>query len=68
MDEKKTKVLKSIRPWRDAFYYQKAEALYQLTYVFCQRFLPQHGDRIKVESRSVCMQLALLTVGSKMLS
>lgn len=45
MDEKKTKVLKSIRPWRDAFYYQKAEALYQLTYVFCQRFLPQHGDR-----------------------
>ena len=45
MEEKKTRVLKSMRPWRDAFYYQKAETLYQLTYVFCQRFLPQFGDR-----------------------
>ena len=45
MEEQKTRVLKSMRPWRDAFYYQKAETLYQLTYVFCQRFLPQYGDR-----------------------
>lgn len=45
MEENKTRVLKSMRPWRDAFYYQKAETLYQLTYVFCQRFLPQFGDR-----------------------
>ena len=43
--EKNHSVLRATRPWRDAFYYQKAETLYQLTYVFCQRFLPQHGDR-----------------------
>ena len=39
------RVLKRQKPWREAFYYQKSEVLYQLTYVFCQRFLPQHGDR-----------------------
>ncbi len=45
MIDKKFHVLKRQRPWRDAFYYQKSEVLYQLTYVFCQRFLPSHGDR-----------------------
>ena len=45
MEKKNHSVLRGTRPWRDAFYYQKAETLYQLTYVFCQRFLPQHGDR-----------------------
>ena len=43
--EKKYQILKRQMPWRDAFYYQKSEVLYQLTYVFCQRFLPAHGDR-----------------------
>ena len=38
-------VLKRQKPWRDAYYYQKAEPLYQMTFVFCQRFLPAHGDR-----------------------
>ena len=45
MIEKKYQVLKRQKPWRDAYYYQKAEVLYQLTFVFCQRFLPAHGDR-----------------------
>ena len=45
MEKKDSRVLKTLKPWRDAFYYQKAETLYQMTYVFCQRFLPQHGDR-----------------------
>lgn len=45
MTEKKYTVLKRQRPWRDAYYYQKTEVLYQMTYVFCQRFLPAHGDR-----------------------
>ncbi len=45
MIEKKYQVLKRVRPWRGAYYYQKSEVLYQLTYVFCQRFLPAHGDR-----------------------
>ena len=43
--DKNYQVLKRQKPWRDAFYYQKSEVLYQLTYVFCQRFLPAHGDR-----------------------
>lgn len=38
-------VLRWQKPWQDAFYYQKAETLYQLTFCFCQRFLPAHGDR-----------------------
>ena len=43
--EKRYQILKRQMPWRDAYYYQKSEVLYQLTYVFCQRFLPAHGDR-----------------------
>ncbi|MBR1789927.1 MAG: four helix bundle suffix domain-containing protein [Bacteroidaceae bacterium] len=45
MTDPRFQVLKRQRPWRDAFYYQKTEVLYQMTYVFCQRFLPAHGDR-----------------------
>ena len=41
----KYQILKRQMPWREAYYYQKSEVLYQLTYVFCQRFLPAHGDR-----------------------
>ena len=44
-EKKQFQVLKRQKPWRDAFYYQKTETLYQLTYAFCQRFLPSHGDR-----------------------
>ena len=45
MLEKQFQVLKRQKPWRDAYYYQKSEVIYQLTYAFCQRFLPAHGDR-----------------------
>ena len=31
--------------WKELRFYQKSEALYQLTFVFCERFLPKHGDR-----------------------
>lgn len=31
--------------WRELRFYQKAEALYQMTFAFCKRFLPAHGDR-----------------------
>lgn len=31
--------------YRQLRVYQVAEALYDLTYMFCKRFLPQHGDR-----------------------
>ena len=45
MKEHEYRILKRQRPWREAYYYQKSDTLYQLTYVFCQRFLPKHGDR-----------------------
>ena len=31
--------------WKDLRFFQKSEALYQMTFVFCARFLPKHGDR-----------------------
>lgn len=43
MDEKK--VLLEGANWKKLRFYQKADALYQLTFVFCRRFLPPHGDR-----------------------
>ena len=38
-------VLKRQAPWRNTYFYQKSEVLYHLTYVFCKRYLPAHGDR-----------------------
>lgn len=43
--ENKYQVLKRQMPWRDSYYYQKSDVLYQLTFVFCHRFLSQYGDR-----------------------
>lgn len=31
--------------WKGLRFYQKSEALYQLTFAFCQHFLPAYGDR-----------------------
>ena len=31
--------------WKNLWFYQKAEVLYQLTYAFTRRFLPAYGDR-----------------------
>ncbi|MCR5444845.1 MAG: four helix bundle suffix domain-containing protein [Bacteroidales bacterium] len=45
MTEKQFQVLRRVRPWRGAFFYQKSEVIYQLTYAFCRRFLPPYGDR-----------------------
>ena len=39
------KIFKRQQPWREAYYYQKADTLFQMTYAFCQRFLPPYGDR-----------------------
>ncbi len=38
-------VLRREKNWETLRFYQKTVVLYQLTYVFCQRFLPKHGDR-----------------------
>ena len=45
MPEKQYQVLKRVRPWKGAYFYQKSEVIYQMTYTFCHRFLPAHGDR-----------------------
>ncbi len=38
-------VLRKQTDWKQLWFYQKAVVLYQLTYVFTRRFLPQYGDR-----------------------
>lgn len=39
------KAAASVPKWQDLRFYQKTEVLYQMTFVFCERFLPKHGDR-----------------------
>jgi len=38
-------IFRSVPKWQDLRFYQKSVVLYQLTYCFCERFLPKHGDR-----------------------
>lgn len=42
---KPVKVLRAQTNWERLYFYQKTVVLYQMTYIFCQRFLPKHGDR-----------------------
>ena len=39
------KVLRTQTNWERLYFYQKTVVLYQMTYIFCKRFLPKHGDR-----------------------
>lgn len=32
-------------PWKTLHFYKKSDLLYQMTSVFCKRFLPAYGDR-----------------------
>ena len=43
--EKQQSVFKRVANWKELLFYRKSDALYQLTVVFCRRFLPEHGDR-----------------------
>lgn len=45
MENHKPQVLRSGTGWKTLHFYQKADALYQMTFVFCKRFLPTYGDR-----------------------
>ena len=38
-------IFKQVPRWQDLWFYQKSEVLYQMTFVFCDRFLPHYGDR-----------------------
>lgn len=39
------RVLKQQVHWENLNFYQKTVVLYQMTFVFCERFLPKYGDR-----------------------
>lgn len=45
MKQTNYKILRKPTNWRELYFYQKADTLYQLTAVFCKRFLPLYGDR-----------------------
>lgn len=45
MKEQLPSIFRSVPKWQDFRFYQKSEVLYQLTYIFCERFLPKYGDR-----------------------
>ena len=38
-------VFRRVANWKELLFYSKSDALYQLTVVFCHRFMPEHGDR-----------------------
>ena len=38
-------IFRRVPKWQDLWFYQKSEVLYQMTFVFCERFLPKYGDR-----------------------
>jgi len=33
--------------WKNMYFYQKTDVLYQMTYSFCDRFIALHGDRTR---------------------
>ena len=49
MTKKKKKemhgIYRTVPRWQDLWFYQKSEVLFQMTFVFCTRFLPKYGDR-----------------------
>jgi len=38
-------VLRKPADWKNLRFYQKTDAVFQLTFIFCQRFKPKYGDR-----------------------
>ena len=44
MEYKKGQAMKGGVAWKDLYLYRKSDTLYQLTTVFCRRFLPAYGD------------------------
>lgn len=33
--------------WQELYFYQKSEVLYQITFAFCDKYIPLHGDRTR---------------------
>lgn len=40
-----TTIIRKYKDYKELFFYQKTDTIYQLTYIFCTRFLPKYGDR-----------------------
>lgn len=45
MTTTKNRVLRQVVKYQDLYFYKKSDVLYQLTCIFCRRFLPLCGDR-----------------------
>lgn len=45
MNNDQPQVLRQGNNWKKLYFYHKCDAIYQLTFTFCNRFLPKHGDR-----------------------
>jgi four helix bundle suffix protein len=45
MEKEASNVLRQGNDWRKLHFYHKSDTIYQLTFIFCHRFLPISGDR-----------------------
>ena len=43
--QKPASIFKQTADWRNLRLYKKSDVLYQMTVIFCRRFLPAYGDR-----------------------
>lgn len=43
--QKSASIFKQTADWRNLRLYKKSDVLYQMTVIFCRRFLPAYGDR-----------------------
>ncbi len=58
-DNKPLKVLKVQTQWKDLFFYQKSDVVYQMAFVFCDRFIHLYKDRTRdqvIQAARSCKQ------------
>lgn len=56
---KGSSILKKQAKWEDLYFYQKADVIYQLTFVFCNRFIHLYKDRTRdqmIQAARSCKQ------------
>ncbi|MBQ0114826.1 MAG: four helix bundle suffix domain-containing protein [Bacteroidales bacterium] len=58
-DKKTGKVLKVQAQWKDLYFYQKSDVIYQMAFVFCDRFIHLYKDRTRdqvIQAARSCKQ------------
>ncbi len=55
-------VLRKAAVYTDLRFYQRSDVLYQLTQVFCQRYLPRYGDRTVDQMVQAARSLSLIHI------